>query len=78
MGENDTTNGVEEKKDNIQVISEKGNDKDNNNDSTNGDNNMSFLKKMKQMKCLPAKATWHLWLWGIANITLIAYLSNEL
>ena len=74
MGENDTTNGVEEKKDNIQVISEKGNDKDNNNDSTNGDNNMSFLKKMKQIKCLPPKATWHLWLWGIANITLIAYL----
>ena len=26
------------------------------------------------MKYLPPKATWHLWLWGIANITLIAYL----
>ena len=55
MGENDTTNGVEEKKDNIQVISEKGNDKDNNNDSTNEDNNMSFLKKMKQMKIFSCK-----------------------
>ena len=57
---------AEEKKENQpSTVDENKNGKD--------DNSMSLLEKVKQMKCLPAKEKWHLYLWGIANITMVIY-----